>query len=75
MSERSNSITDTNNVHTEEAGHETHWKEEHGYYSEYEDRFAVVILECLDELDILNGDELGSVEELIAVLGLLLDPD
>ena len=74
MSERGNSITDTNNVHTEETGHETHWEEEDGYYGEHEDCFAVVILECLDELDVLNGDKLGSVEELIAVLRLLLDP-
>lgn len=26
-------------------------------------------------MDVLNGDKLGSVEELIAVLGLLLDSD
>ena len=75
MPERGNSITDTNDVHAEEAGDETHWKEEHGHYGEYEDCFAVIILECLDELNVLNGDKLGSVEELIAVLGLLLDPD
>ena len=40
--------TDTNDVHTEEAGHETHGEEEDGYYGEHEDRFAVIVLECLD---------------------------
>lgn len=75
MPERGNSITDTNDVHTEETGHETHREEEDGYNGEYENCFAVIILECLDELDVLNGDKLGSVEELIAILGLLLDPD
>lgn len=75
MPERGNSITNTNDVHTEEAGDETHWEEEHGYDGEYEDCFAVIILECLDELDVLDGDQLGSVEELIAVLGLLLDAE
>ena len=75
MSERSNSVTDTNDVHTEETGHETHWEEEDGYYSEHENCFAVIILECLDELDVLNSDKLGSVEKLIAVLNLLLDPE
>ncbi len=75
MPERGNSVTDTNDVHTEEAGHETHWEEEDGYYGEHEDRFAVIILERLDELDVLDGDKLGSVEKFITVLGLLLDSD
>ena len=75
MPERGNSITDTDDVHTEEAGHEAHGEEEHGYYGEYEDCFAVIILECLDELDVLSGNKLSSIEQLIAVLGLLLDSD
>ena len=75
MSERGNSITDTDDIHTEETRYESHWEEEDGYYSEHEDCFAVIILECLDELDVLNGDKLSSVEEFIAVLRLLLDPE
>ena len=75
MPERGSHVTDTNDVHTEEAGHETHWEEEDRYYGEHEDRFAVIILECLDELDVLDGDKLGSVEEFITVLGLLLDSE
>ena len=75
MPERGNLATDTDDVHTKEAGHETHREEEDGYYGEHEDRFAVIVLKCLDELDVLNGDKLGSVEELITVLGLLLDSD
>ena len=75
MLERGDSVTDTNDVHTEETGHEPHWEEDDGYYGKDEDCFAVVILECLDELDVLNGDKFGSGEELITVLGLLLDSD
>ena len=75
MSERGNSITDTNDIHTEETGHKTHWEEEDSYYREHEDCFAVIILECLDELNVLNGNKFGSVEELIAVLDLLLDSE
>ena len=75
MPERGNGITDTNDVHTEEAGHEPHWEEDDGYDGEDEDCLAVVILECLDELDVLNGKKLGSGEKLVTVLGLLLDSD
>lgn len=48
MPEGGNSVIDTNDVHTEEASHETHWEEEDSYYREHEDRFAVIVLECLD---------------------------
>ena len=73
MRERGDSVTDTNDVHTKEAGHETHWDEEDSYYGEHVYRFAVIILGRLDELNVLDGDKLGSVEELITILGLLLD--
>ena len=75
MRECAHSVTDTNDVHTEEAGHEAHWDEEDGYYGEHVYRFAVNILGRLDELDVLDGDKLGSVEEFITVCGLLLDSD
>ena len=75
MLERGNTVTDTNDVHTKEAGHETHWDEEDSYYREHVYRFAVNILGRLDELNVLDGDKLGSVEQFITVLDLLLDSD
>ena len=73
MPDWGNSAADTNDVHTKKACHETHREEEDGHYGEHEDRFAVIILESLDELDVLDGDKLGSVQELITILGLVLD--
>ena len=75
MPERGNLVIDTNDVHTEEAGHEPHWEEDDGYDGKNEDCFAVIVLERFDQLDVLDGEKLGSVEELVTVLGLLLDSD
>ena len=75
LCERASSVTNTNDVHTEEAGHEAHWDEEDGHYGEHVYHFAVIIPGRLGELDVLAGDKIGSVEELITVLGLLSDSD
>ena len=73
MRECAHSVTDTNDVHTEEAGHEAHWDEEDGYYGKHVYRFAINILRRLDELDVLYGHKLGSVERFITVPGLVSD--
>ena len=60
------------NIHTEEAGHKRQGKEKHRHHSEDEDCFAVVVLKCFHQFNVLNRKELGSVGQFSAALLLLL---